>query len=81
MKNIFMLLFDEKKTTLYNGQLVKEGDVVEWVDSDGKSRTDVIKRRIFDVLHCDTKQILKKGTLFMCNNAYNPSDYITATKL
>ena len=68
-------LFKEKTTTLYNGQKVKEGDKVYFINSDGVKCEGQIERRLFDCVHSDTKEKLKKGTLFFWNNSFKPSDY------
>lgn len=61
--------------TLYNGTRVKEGDKVHFINSDGVRCEGTIQRRRFDCVHSDTKEKLKKGTLFFWNNSFNPSDY------
>ena len=74
--NYFMFrLFKEKTITLANGQKVKEGDKVHFINSDGVKCEGVIKRRLFDCTHSDTKEKLKKGTLYFWNNTFMPSDY------
>ena len=71
-------LFNERKTTLFNGKKVKEGDKVLFISSDGSKHTDVIRRRSFDCIHADTGEKLKKGTLYFWNNCFNPCDYKSA---
>ena len=68
-------LFKEKTTTLHSGEKVKEGDKVHFINSDGIKCEGVIERRLFDCTHSDTKERLKKGTLFFWNNSFKPSDY------
>jgi len=68
-------LFEERSTILKNGQKVKEGDKVYFINSDGEKCEDIIKRRQFDCIHADTQEKLKKGTLFFWNNKFKPSDY------
>jgi hypothetical protein len=70
-----MNLFKQRKTTLYNGQKVKEGDKVYFINSDGVKCEGLIERRLFDCVHSDTNERLKKGTLFFWNNSFKPSDY------
>lgn len=70
-------LFKEKTITLANGQKVKEGDKVHFINSDGVKCEGMIERRLFDCIHSDRKEKLKKGTLFFWNNSFNPSDYKT----
>ena len=53
----------------------KEGDRVYFINSDGVKCEGVIERRLFDCVHSDTKEKLKKGTLFFWNNSFEPSDY------
>ena len=53
----------------------KEGDRVYFINSDGETCEGVIERRLFDCVHSDTKECLKKGTLFFWNNSFEPSDY------
>ena len=65
----------EKTTTLANGQKVKEGDKVYFINSDGLKSEGMIQRRTFDCTHSETKEKLKKGTLFFWNNTFKPSDY------
>jgi len=68
-------LFKEKTTTLNNGQKVKEGDKVHFINSDGIKCEGLIQRRLFNCVHSDTKEKLKKDTLFFWNNTFKPSDY------
>ena len=53
----------------------KEGDEVYFINSDGVKCEGVIERRLFDCVHSDTKEKLKKGSLFFWNNSFEPSDY------
>lgn len=73
-----MNLFKQKKTKLYNGTVVKEGDKVAFINSDGERCEGLIMRRQFDILHQDTGEKLKKGTLFFWNMGFNVSDYRNA---
>ena len=68
----------KKKTTLYNGKEIKEGDSVYYINSDGERCDCKIEKRRFDCMHQDTGIILKKGTLFFLNNGFEPSDYRNA---
>jgi len=67
-----------KTTKLFNKTIVKEGDLIEWVDSDGNKHQDLIKIRTKDVLHGETGKTLKAGTLYMHNVIFNPCDYYIA---
>ena len=69
-----------KQTTLMNGQKVKEGDKVYFINSDNVKCEGLIERRTFDCVHSDTKKKLKKGTLYFWNNSFEPSDYKNLTK-
>lgn len=71
-------IIKQRKTTLFNGKNVKEGDRVLFVDSDGYKHDDVIRRRENDCTHADTGKLLKRGTLYFWNNSFNPSDYKSA---
>ncbi|MCW3808080.1 hypothetical protein [Plebeiibacterium marinum] len=73
-----MNLFKQIKTKLYDGTVVKEGDKVAFVNSDGESCEGLIERRQFDATHMDTGEKLKKGTLFFWNIGFNVSDYRNA---
>ena len=68
-------LFKEKTTTLANGKKVKEGDKVHFINSDGVKCKGEIQRRLFNCTHSETKEELKKGTLFFWNSCFTPSDY------
>ena len=67
-----------KKTKLYNGKKVKEGDLVYFINSDGVRCEQTIQKRMFDCVHQDSGEKLKKGTLFFWNNGFKPSDYPNA---
>lgn len=71
-------LLKKRKTKLFNGKYVKEGDKISFIDSDGYKHDDIIRRREFDCTHADTGEKLKKGTLYFWNNSFNPSDYKSA---
>jgi len=59
---------------------VKEGDRVYFINSDGERCEGIIETRKFDCIHADTKEIMKKGTLFFWNNCFKISDYKTLDK-
>ena len=67
-----------KKTKLYNGKEIKEGDLVYFINSDGLRCESKIEKRHFKCKHQDTRIELKKGTLFFWNNGFEPSDYKSA---
>ena len=71
-------IFKQRKTTLFNGKKVKEGDRVLFIDSDGYKHDGIIRIRDFDCTHADSGKLLKKGTLYFWNNCFNPSDYKSA---
>jgi hypothetical protein len=51
---------------LHNGQKIKLGDKIRWVDSDGVTRIDTVKKY--------------QGKLFICNNKFCPNEYKNAVK-
>ena len=57
-------VFKERKTTLFNGKKVKEGDRVLFISSDGYKHEDIIRRREFNCTHADTGEKLKKEHYF-----------------
>lgn len=57
-----------RKTSLYNGQIVREGDFVSFINSDKKVCTDKIKRR-------------SDGTLFFWNSSFDIIEYTNAVKI
>ena len=57
----------QKSARLYNGQKVKKGDVVSFVNSDGEKCTDKIRRR-------------NDGKLFFWNNGFDIKSYRSANK-
>lgn len=63
----YNMLFKQRKTKLFNGQSVKEGDFVSFINSDGKSCIDKIRRR-------------KDKSLYFWNNAHNILEYKNAAK-
>ena len=65
--NIIKKLFQQRKAFLANGTEVKEGDEVSFVNSDGITCTDTIKRR-------------EDGKLYFWNTSFNITDYISAEK-
>jgi hypothetical protein len=68
MMNLIKKLFQQRKAFLFNGEEVKEGDEVSFVNSDGKECIDKIRRR-------------KDGTLFFWNNQFEIKDYQNARKI
>ena len=62
-----MKFFKQRKAKLYNGQIVKEGDTVSFINSDNKKNISKIKRR-------------KDGTLFFWNSRFEIQDYTNALK-
>ena len=73
-----MNLFKQKKVKLFNGKEVKEGDKVYFIDSDHKRQEFIVERRKYNYKHSEREEILKKGTLFIRNATFQPSDYINA---
>ena len=73
-----MNLFKQRKTKLFNGTDVKEGDKITFINSDGERCEGLIQRRKFEATHNDTGERLKKGTLFFWNIGFNVSDYRNA---
>jgi hypothetical protein len=57
------------KVKLNNGSVVAEGDVVEFINSDGQICRDVIRKRE------------KDGTLYFWNSYYGIKSYKTARKV
>ena len=76
--SMIMNLFKQRKTKLYNGKEVKEGDLVYFINSDGVRFEKPIEKRRFNCTHQDTGKKLKKGTLFFWNIGFKPSDYKSA---
>jgi hypothetical protein len=70
-----MNIMSKVTTSLYNGQKVKEGDIVCFVNSDGVKCEGRVQRRLFDCIHSETNEKLIKGTLFFWNNTFKISDY------
>ena len=60
--------FFKKKAYLHNGQIVREGEFVSFVNSDGKICIDKIKRR-------------SDGTLYFWNSFFDISEYTNAIKI
>jgi len=73
-----MNIFKQRKAKLFNGQIVREGDLIRFVDSDGMKCVGKIERRKFNCTHVDSGDKLKKGTLFFWNNGFNIADYKNA---
>jgi hypothetical protein len=67
MANFIQRLFWQKRAVLVNGEVVKEGDCVSFVNSDGEICTDVIRRR-------------EDGTLYFWNITHNIDCYRSAHK-
>ena len=70
-----------KKTKLDNGKEIKEGDLVYFINSDGFKCESKIEKRKFKCTHQDSGIALKKGSLFFCNNGFEPSDYKSADNI
>jgi hypothetical protein len=68
MKNI-LKLFTKNTTKLYNGCKVSEGDVVEFINSDGQICRDVIRKRE------------KDDSLYFWNSCYGIESYRSAYKV
>jgi len=49
-----------KKTRLYNGKEIKEGDLVYFINSDGLKCESKIQKRKFKCKHRDNGTVLKK---------------------
>ena len=60
--------FLHRKAALYNGQIVREGDKVSFINSDGETCVDEIKRR-------------QDGTLYFWNTSHKITDYRNAVKV
>ena len=58
----------QRKAKLYNGQIVREGDKISFINSDGCLCIDIIKRR-------DDK------TLYFWNSRFDITDYRNAKKV
>jgi len=68
----------KKKAYLFNGDEIHIGDKIMWWTSDGKQIISIVQKRTFSVFHAETHKILKKGTLFIHNNWFEPADYMNA---
>ena len=64
------MLFKQRKAKLANGDAVKEGDTVEFTNSDGESCRSTIKR-----------DINNPKRLYFWNNTAEISDYKSARKV
>lgn len=68
----------QKTAKLRNGQVVKEGDKVRWIDSDGNQHFDIVKRRKYrakSIHHGEEYRYFAKATLFLCNAGAKISSY------
>ena len=74
MKN----LFRQRKAKLFNGEIVKENDLVRFINSDGMKCVGRIERRKFASPHNDTGKYFRKGTLFFWNSGFDITDYKNA---
>ena len=63
-------LFKKRKAKLFNGQTVREGDMVEFTNSDGEICRDIVQR-----------DINNPKRLFFWNNTAEISDYKSARKV
>jgi hypothetical protein len=61
-------IFKQRKTTLVNGEVVKFGDMVSFISSDGIEIKGSIRRR-------------SDGTLYFHNNRWEISDYPTLKRV
>lgn len=64
MKSMF---FKQRSAILANGQRVREGDIIEFTNSDGEKCRDIIRR-----------DINNQKRLFFWNNAFEITDYKSA---
>lgn len=65
-------------TTLFNYDIVKNGDYVRFLSSDGVYINCQVKKRICDNIHCETGIIMKKGSLYIHNQFFDIKDYRNA---
>jgi hypothetical protein len=70
-----------KPTKLHNGTIVKEGDTIQFVNSDGELCEEKIMARKYPTRSGRTSKIFKKGTLFFWNACFEPKDYPSAVKV
>ena len=70
--------FSYKFTTLYNYDIVKNGDYVRFLSSDGEYINCQVKERICDNIHCETGKVMKKGSLYIHNQFFDIKDYRNA---
>jgi len=61
-------IFKQRKTTLYNGEVVRFGDSVSFINSDKEEVFGTIQRR-------------KDGTLFFHNNGFDIKEYHNLKKV
>ncbi len=66
--NFIKKIFQQRKAFLFNGEKVKEGDKVMFINSDGLKCEDSIKRN-------------DDGKLFFWNNGFEIIDYQNAQKI
>ena len=71
-------LLKNKRAKLFNGTVVKEGDKIAFINSDGERCEGLIQHRQFETIHEDTGEKLKKGSLFFWNIGFHISDYKNA---
>lgn len=64
------MFFKQRKATLANGDTVREGDTVEFINSDGEACRDKIRR-----------DINNPKRLFFWNNSAEISDYKSARRI
>jgi len=64
------MIFKQRSAKLFNGQKVKQGDEVKFVNSDGRKCIGTIE---YDVNN--------PKRLFFFNNTYNVEDYTNAEKI
>ena len=70
--------FSHKFTTLYNYDIVKNGDYVRFLSSDGEYINCQVKERVCDNIHCETGNVMKKGSLYIHNQFFDIKDYRNA---
>jgi hypothetical protein len=73
-----MNIFKQRKTKLFNGTIVREGNLVRFINSDGMKCVGKIERRKFATPYNETGEYFRKGTLFFWNNGFDITDYRNA---